>query len=257
MKLKNVRTKLSFIFVMLMIPLTLFCVYKNTKAEDVEKNYVAESIISWVMSNDLPSGDYNVTVTGKTSETGAGEVIVYPIELVNYDTDVTYAISNADEDGYVKLGDDKDEYRMLVVKYNKNLTVEQGVTLTANTHTTNINDIDYELTYKKGMLIYVKGTLTNNGTISMTARGTYNQAGENVYLWQNDNGSFEYVPADGAKGAESQVKTAGIDGNDGEKRQTGGGGSGVNGGSVVTGSGSTGTSYSGGSGGGAGGYSDG
>lgn len=72
------------------------------------------------------------------------------------------------------------------------MTVDKGVTVTAN----RVN----ELTYKKGMYLCVLGDITNNGTISMTARGTYNQAGEDVYLWKNIDSSYEYVPAIGGAG---------------------------------------------------------
>ena len=128
---------------------------------------------------------------------------------------------------------------MLIAKYHKNLTINSGVTVTA----TNVSN----LTYKKGMYLCVMGELVNNGTISMTARGTYNQAGENVYLWKNIDNTFEYVPAVG--GAAVACNTAA---KAGTGRQTGGGA----GGQVETvwggrgGSSSAGTSYSGGSGGG-------
>ena len=38
------------------------------------------------------------------------------------------------------------------------------------------------------------GNIYNEGTVSMTARGTYNCAGQNVYLWRNIDNSYEYVP---------------------------------------------------------------
>ena len=78
------------------------------------------------------------------------------------------------------------------------------------------------------MLIYVKGTLTNNGTISMTARGAYS-TGQNVYLWQNEDGSYEYVPATGAAGGagvgskSSGSWFSGKAGGAGTQRRTGGG----------------------------------
>ena len=78
------------------------------------------------------------------------------------------------------------------MKYHGNLTVDKGVTITAN----RVND----LTYKKGMYLCVLGDIYNNGNISMTARGTYNQEGENVYLWKNIDSSYEYVPAVGGAG---------------------------------------------------------
>lgn len=79
-------------------------------------------------------------------------------------------------------------------------------------------------------MIYCTGTITNNGTISMTARGARAE-GENVYLYENNNNTFEYIPAQGAKGGESLRKGRnsggnGINGYAGSKRQTGGGGSG-------------------------------
>lgn len=39
------------------------------------------------------------------------------------------------------------------------------------------------------------GNVYNEGNISMTARGTYNCAGQNVYLWKNIDNSYEFVPA--------------------------------------------------------------
>ena len=109
------------------------------------------------------------------------------------------------------------------------------------------------------MMIYCTGTLTNNGTVSMTARGAKAE-GENVYLWKNSDESYEYVPALGAAGGESvttyedQYKD-GIDGYAGSGRQTGGGGSGTSKAGdgdpiAISGAGGNGTSYSGGTGGG-------
>lgn len=97
------------------------------------------------------------------------------------------------------------------------------------------------------MYLCVLGDIENRGEISMTARGTYNEEGQNVYLWRNIDDTFEFVPAEGGIGGAT-----GKNGENGENRQTGGGGSG---GVEVEyggrgGSGSAGTSYSGGSGGG-------
>ena len=99
----------------------------------------------------------------------------------------------------------------------------------------------------------------------MTARGTYNQEGENVYLWKNLDNTFEYVSAVGGTGATSETyystgaerDVPGKSGTNGINRQTGGGGSGsLDQGDTsykfyaVSGAGASGTSYSGGSGGG-------
>ena len=89
------------------------------------------------------------------------------------------------------------------------------------------------------------GDIENKGEISMTARGTYDQEGENVYLWKNTDSTYEYVPANGGEGGKDNIKGA-----DGEERSTGGGGSGYVERSLGGrgGAGSAGTSYSGGSG---------
>ena len=249
MKLKKCAQKISFIFVVLIGLLTLFDVdnYNPVKAEELQSDYTSGSIIQWVLNNDLPDGTYNVTVTGSTDGGTTTETITYPIELVNYYDNVTYSTTTS-------LGDSTNtEKKMLVVKYHGDLTVNSGVTLTV---TRNGN-----YTYYKGMFISVAGTLTNNGTITMSARGTWNLAGENVYLWRNEDSTYEYIPAVGASGGAKVSKTsgsgtvAGKTGSAGASRQTGGGGSGAarrynnNG---YGGPGGAGTSYSGGAGGGGG-----
>ena len=112
--------------------------------------------------------------------------------------------------------------RMVVVKVNGNYTVNSNVTVGPT----------YNETYggPKGFLLYVTGTLTNNGTID-NSHGAY-ALGQDVYLYKNLDNTYEYIPNVGAGS-----KTNGASSN---KRATGGGGS-SNGGS--------GTSYSGGSGG--------
>ncbi len=147
----------------------------------------------------------------------------------------------------------KDKYArsMVILKVKGNLTINEGVTLT-------VCKSDDGYGGPKGLLIYCTGTLTNKGTISMTARGAYAK-GQNVYLWQNEDGNYEYVPEIGANGGASYrvgryTTRDGNRGNDGTNRSTGGGGTGsgrsyFNGFSVGTGG--RGTSYSGGSGSGA------
>lgn len=140
---------------------------------------------------------------------------------------------------------------MVVVKAKENLTINSGVTVTA-----------YRNNYggPKGMLLYVEGKLINNGTITMTARGA-KAIGQNVYLWKNENETYEYVPsAGGAGGAGGRVGVssqyagaAGITPATASGRRTGGGGGAAGQYMERTGgSGSSGTSYSGGSGGGGG-----
>ncbi len=198
---------------------------------------VCDSIVQGIRDNDLPNGEYTLRVTGKIGTTN--QTIDYPIELINFYNDVTYTTNQS-------LGDTTTTKKMLIVKYHKNLTVNTGVTVTATTVS--------NYCYKKGMYVCVMGDLFNNGTITMTARGTYEQSGENVYLWKNTTGTYEYVPALGAAGGPGVggTNTSGTIGYSGTNRQTGGGGSG---GAMGTdpkpgGSGGAGTSYSGGSGGG-------
>ena len=138
----------------------------------------------------------------------------------------------------------------VVLKVEGNLTINENVTLTSVKSSSGYGG-------PKGLVVYCTGTLTNNGTITMTARGG-KATGENVYLWRNANGSYEYVPSSGGAGAAGVQKAygPGIAGTNATGRATGGGGSGGTnypggGSSGVSGAGGTGTSYSGGAGGGA------
>ena len=195
-----------------------------------------ESIISCVRDNNIKSGNYTLKVNGEE----------YPAEIYNYDENVNY-ITNKN------IGTSEEDNRMLIVKYNGNLNINERRLITAQTR-------------KKGMFVYVEGELTNNGEISMTARGAKAE-GQNVYLWKHDNGAYEYVPAEGGNGgkavsayiASGSVSNSGKSGENGRDRQTGGGGSGranfthsagSTGYAVSSGSGTNGTSYSGGTGGG-------
>ena len=203
---------------------------------------VFDSIIQGFKDNDLPDGNYEIAVNGQ----------IYQIELINYYDNMKYMLDETETEKVVELGDETTDYKMLVVKYHKDLIVDEGITLTAKR-------VD-ELTYKKGMYICVLGDILNRGNISMTARGTYNQEGENVYLWKNIDNTYEYVPAAGGMGGAG-IKSGynqwltGKPGENGTLRATGGGGSGGTGNgdnspTTISGSGSQGTSYSGGSGGG-------
>jgi len=157
----------------------------KTETEVIEGNIIiCDSIVQGVRDIDLEDGQYTFRVKTETIQKD------YAVELINYREDVVYSLGEGETTKTISLGDTTTEYKMLVVKYHKNLTVEKGITLTAS--------MNNNLTYKKGMYICVMGDLKNNGTISMTARGTYNQAGEDVYLWKNTDNTYEYVPALGA-----------------------------------------------------------
>ena len=209
-----------------------------------------ESIVQGARDNNLSDGNYIFRVTGTDTE-GNSETIDYPVEIMNYYDNVTYSV-DSEETKTVSLGDRSQEYKMLIVKYHKNLTIDKGITLTANT-ALDAEGNETNLTYKKGMYLCVIGELTNNGNISMTARGTYNQEGENVYLWKNKGENkeqdFEYVPAVGGQGGAGLTTTKnqfknGTTGGNGSLRATGGGGAGASSAgdgtpTVYSGSGST------------------
>ena len=208
---------------------------------DTEQTLEGDSIIACIRDNDIKSGNYRLKVNGEE----------YPAEIYNYNENVNYITEK-------NLGTSEEDSRMLIVKYNGNLNIDTDRLITAQTR-------------KKGMFIYVAGELTNNGNVSMTARGAKAE-GQDVYLLKHDNGVYEYVPAVGSAGGQSVVasngSTKGSVGKNGRHTRTGGGGSGYatafgqyynpwgtphfvyN--SSSSGSGSAGTSYSGGTGGGSG-----
>ena len=197
---------------------------KNTvtvsKKYDVNTNsttnsYEAESILDVLKNNEINTGLYNLTVD---DETYSLRVYSFDGDLnIKADTSLGTEADVATESDYAK--------NMVVLKVNGNLTIDEGVTLTAYASKNGYGG-------PKGMMIYCTGTLTNNGTINMTARGA-KAVGQNVYLWKNTDGSYEYVPEDGSEG-------------NGVDRATGKGAKGSGGG----GEGAIGTSYSGGAGGG-------
>ena len=135
-------------------------------------------------------------------------------EFGNESTDVATELNNANN--------------MVVLKVEGNLTINEGVTLTACKSENGYGG-------PKGLMIYCTGTLINNGTISMNARGAKAE-GQNVYLWKNLDESYEFVPKN------ASVTTNRLAGNGG------------NGGSYARGEGigygASATSYSGGTGGG-------
>ena len=117
---------------------------------------------------------------------------------------------------------------MVIVKVNGDLEIDEGVT---------VSPYYTEYGGPKGFTLYVTGKLTNKGTID-NSHGA-KAAGQNVYLWKNTDGSYEYVPKAGA--ATNNTGTP-AKGTNGTGRQTGSGGN------AISKWGSSGTSYSGGTG---------
>ena len=187
----------------------------SVNTNSTTNSYEAESILDVLKNNEINTGLYNLTVD---DETYSLRVYSFDGDLnIKADTSLGTEADVATESDYAK--------NMVVLKVNGNLTIDEGVTLTAYASKDGYGG-------PKGMTIYCTGTLTNNGTIDMTARGA-KAVGQNVYLWKNTDESYEYVPEDGSEG-------------NGVDRATGKGAKGSGGG----GEGAIGTSYSGGAGGG-------
>ena len=191
-----------------------------TKKYEVEtssqnNSYNSESLLKALENNEISTGTYKVTVEDET----------YNLKVYSFNEDLNIKADTT-------LGTEEDvatasEYakNMIVLKVNGNLTIDEGTTLTAYTSKNGYGG-------PKGMTIYCTGTLTNNGTINMTARGAKAE-GEDVYLWKNTDNSYEYVPATGGIGSRGQSGNAEA-GAAGVKRQTGGGGAGGSGGSRIS-----------------------
>ena len=191
-----------------------------TKKYEVEtssqnNSYNSESLLKALENNEISTGTYKVTVEDET----------YNLKVYSFNEDLNIKADTT-------LGTEEDvatasEYakNMIVLKVNGDLTIDEGTTLTAYASKDGYGG-------PKGMTIYCTGTLTNNGTINMTARGAKAE-GEEVYLWKNTDNSYEYVPAAGGIGSRGQSGNAEA-GAAGVKRQTGGGGAGGSGGSRIS-----------------------
>lgn len=246
-------------------------------------SYKVNNIIEMVpdiytaIKNINQSGEKTVKVQGRTSD-GIETIEKYSLNVIRHVGDLVLdgnEENNIKGATYVKetktyeFGDiSKDvstgQYakNTVVLKVEGNLTIQEDITLSS------VRNENYG--GPKGMVIYCTGTLENNGNISMTQRGAKAE-GQNVYLFKNEDNSFEYIPAIG--GAGGSAVTYGKSGTwnwgksnagqDGINRQTGGGSSGSVGasgysggsnysgyGEARSGAGTYGTSYSGGTGGG-------
>jgi hypothetical protein len=169
------------------------------------------------VQKSLLTGVRQLNGTGSGDKTIVTAYATIPVEYIETNGDTTYSTTPT-------IGNSTADSRMLVARYNGNLTINSGVTLTPQVR-------------KRGMFMYVDGALTVNGTISMTARGAANVPGDRILILTNSGTSYE-IPAVGGS-ANGGVGTNG---------QTGGGG-----GFSSTGTnGAAGTSYSGGAGGGGG-----
>lgn len=212
--------------------------------------------------NEVQEDGYHmIEVIGK-NEKEEIENIVYNTHVIIHNGDLILdGITNIEGatliNGVYEFGDERndvateteDAKNMVILKVNGNLTIDENVTLTACKSENGYGG-------PKGMMIYCTGVITNNGIISMTARGARAE-GENVYLYRNIDGTYEYIPADGALGGTEiyvpggSGDISGNNGEDGTNRQTGGGGTGSGYShrkAIGISVGGSGTSYSGGCG---------
>ena len=174
------------------------------------------SILDIIETKDLKSGYYDFEVLGTS--------VIYPVHMYVIEGDQIWSSDQIFGDAGDVATKNDNAQNMVVVKVKGNVTIEEGVTVRPY----------YDELYggPKGFTMYVTGKLENNGTID-NSHGAKAE-GQDVYLWKNADGTYEYVPALGGNSNQS-----------GSKRQTGGGGQGgANGGY-----GGSGTSYSGGTGG--------
>ena len=212
------------------------------------------------------SGVQNIVANGKIY---SADVIVYNGNLVLDGNEISIAtLSQIQDNGITKnvyeFGNkDTDVAKMnscdrleeaknaVVLKVNGNLTINENNILTSCKSDSGHGG-------PKGLFIYCTGTLTNNGEVSMTARGAM-AAGEDIYLWKNTNETYEIIPATGARRLDSNIPSTGVkegaQGNNGAGRGTGSGGqggymtNGNNGSSnSYIGASTSGTSYAGGNG---------
>ena len=190
---------------------------KISVANKYESVIEAESLLKAISDNEFENDSY-----AKIQVNGANGTELYTLHVYNIGTttlteNTTYGNENdvGTSSSYAK--------NMVVLKVNGDLTINQDVVL-APSYT--------QYGGPKGFMIYVTGTLTNNGTID-NSHGAY-AVGQDVYLWKNENGDFETVPA---VANTTYNRTTG-DGGDGSCWEYGYGGKGGKG-----------TSYSGGTGG--------
>ena len=211
-------------------------VEKDIKIIDMT-DFEADSLLEAISNEDIPAGKYTIKVKDET----------YPVHMITLDGNQHFTENKTFGDAHDVATASTYAQNMVIVKVNGDLTVDEGVTVAPY----------YDKNYggPKGFTIYVTGKLTNKGTID-NSHGAYAE-GQNVYLWKNTDGTYEYVPAEGGSGGARNIANSTQDGESGQNgtgRQTGGGGSGgADGNKTYTyesGSGSAGTSYSGGSGGG-------
>lgn len=174
----------------------------NIKQEKENSKLDNEGLLGKIQNLNVP-GEQTISV--KYIDENEEKAIEYSINLIIYNGNLTLDGKNSVEgatlkDNVYEFGnkekdvatENENAKNMVVLKVNGNLTINEGIILTSCKSENNYGG-------PKGITIFCDGKIVNNGTISMTARGAKAE-GQNVYLWQNTDGSFEYIPATGALG---------------------------------------------------------
>ena len=212
-------------------------------------SYTGSSIFDIITTKYVPSTSSGQTDTFELTPGGAlSNQQIAGVKIKTIYGDTTY--TNASQ---ASLFDDlsTNDAHMCVRIFHGNLTINASQTLQPTVRC-------------RGLILFVKGNLTNNGTISMSTWGAPTATGQNVYLITNNN-QMQYIPSAGGtkgtlaglSGTSTQI-SSGTDGSaSATARGTGGGGSGTawmissgTSSAATAGSGTDGTSYCGGFGGG-------
>ncbi len=153
--------------------------FKTYKEDASEK---AGSLLAIAKNGIDKSGYYKVAVNGEA----------YTIHAYVYNEDTTLTGGTFGDANDVATASDYAK-NMVLLKVNGNLTNSGYLTTYSN---------DYG--GPKGFFIYCTGIFTNNGTVTMHGKGA-KAIGQNVYLYKNSDGSYEYVPAVGGAGGAKRT----------------------------------------------------
>ena len=217
-------------------------VVQSEEITNIIETIEAESLLEGI-SKLNSSGMKKIKVSGKTS---AGEVeeITYCLRMIYSNGDLNLTSTSeinlegiAKSDSTYTLGSSADLNKNgIVLKVNGNLTIDGTLTTVGG-----------EGSGPLGLYLYCTGNLTNNGTVSMTSKGTISKT-ENVYLQKNGD-EFIYIPKVGGTGSDAIWGATTVGGEGPTTGGTGGGSGAIQGSSYWANAGANGGSYGGGSGG--------
>lgn len=181
---------------------TFYAVWLQKK-DGLTKEYENDSLIG-IVSKIKESGKQTIEVEGQSYD--ANVIVIKKDLLLDGINQVEGSTLN---NNIYEFGDNTQDVatasdyakNMVILKVDGNIVISPGVTLTACKSSDGYGG-------PKGLLIYCSGTILNRGTIDMTARGA-KAIGQDVYLWKNNDETYEYVPKTGATGGNSIYVSAG------------------------------------------------